>query len=181
MYAPLEEPHTVQMVCHWKGKKIDNVEVKIIAFVTKPGWKFTSTVYHECEIKAVCQVIHFVSFLNSQLEWIYLFEIIQQLLVIKSNRIISVSIAQIEWPVKSLIICLQIHSHMSKRKVKGLSSSFQQSWTSTLKIGNQSMHVDVQFVWKVKTIRINKYKLIRNLLTWLGLFISVEGLYGLYQ
>ena len=37
----------------------------------KPGLKLTSTVYDECEIKVVFQVIRFVSFLNSQLGWIY--------------------------------------------------------------------------------------------------------------
>ena len=34
-----------------KEWKINNVEVKIITFVIKPGRKFTWTVYDECEIK----------------------------------------------------------------------------------------------------------------------------------
>ena len=76
-----------------KEWKIDNVEVKIITSVIYPGWKLASTVYDECEIKVVCQVIWFASFLNSQLGWIYLFEIIQKLLVIENNQIIYVSIA----------------------------------------------------------------------------------------
>ena len=49
---------------------------------------FASTVYDECEIKVVCQVIRFVSFFNSHLGWIYLIEIIQKLFVIENNQII---------------------------------------------------------------------------------------------
>ena len=49
----------------------------------KAGWKFTSTVYDKCEIKLVRQVVCFVSFLNSQLGWVHLFEIIQKLPIIK--------------------------------------------------------------------------------------------------
>ena len=75
-----------QMVCCWKGMEnlqcgSQNHYVCHIAWF----WKLTSTIYDECEIKVVCQVIWFVSFLNSQLGWIYLFEIIQKLLVIKNN------------------------------------------------------------------------------------------------
>ena len=45
-----------------KEWKTDNVKVKIIAFVIKPGCRFTTTVYHECEIKVVCQVICLIAF-----------------------------------------------------------------------------------------------------------------------
>ena len=48
---------TAQWYVAGKQWKIDNVEVKIIAFVTKSVRKFTSTVYDECEIKVICQVI----------------------------------------------------------------------------------------------------------------------------
>ena len=79
------------------------------------------TVYHQCEIKVVCQVIWFVSFPISQLGWIYLFKIIQELLVIKNNQIINISIAWIKWPASLLwllliILSKKIHSHMSKGK-----------------------------------------------------------------
>ena len=73
------------MVCCWKGMENDNVEVKIIMFVIKPVESLPPTFHDKCGIKVVCQVIRFVSFLSSQLGWIYLIEIIQKLLVIKSS------------------------------------------------------------------------------------------------
>ena len=72
-----------------KEWKIVNVEVKIIAFVVKLDGKLISNVFDECEIKVACQMIWFVSFLNNQLGWIYLFEMIQNLLVIKNIQIVS--------------------------------------------------------------------------------------------
>ena len=45
--------------------KIDSVKVKIITFVIKPSGKFTTTVHHKYEIKVACQVLWFISFLNS--------------------------------------------------------------------------------------------------------------------
>ena len=59
--------------------------------VWKP--KSVKNVYDECEIKVVCQVILPVSFLNSQLGWMYLFEIIQNNVVIENNQIINISMA----------------------------------------------------------------------------------------
>ena len=89
----LRNVHTIRRA-QWyfarKEWKINDVEVKIIMLVIKPGWKFTSTVYQEFEIKVVCQVIWFVSFLNNQLGWLYLFEIIQNRLVIRNNPILKV-------------------------------------------------------------------------------------------
>ena len=40
-----------------KEWKIDYMEVNIITSAIWPGRKLTSTVYDECEIKVVCQVI----------------------------------------------------------------------------------------------------------------------------
>ena len=40
-----------------KEQKIDNLEVNIVTFIIKPGSKFTSSGYHECEIKVIGQVI----------------------------------------------------------------------------------------------------------------------------
>ena len=40
-----------------RNRNIDNVEVKIITIVRKPSCNFTSTVYDECEIKVVYQLI----------------------------------------------------------------------------------------------------------------------------
>ena len=54
MYTPQEEPNG--RLLETNGK-FDHVEVKIIVFLMKPGRKSTSTIYEECEIKVICQVI----------------------------------------------------------------------------------------------------------------------------
>ena len=96
----------------WKSKSI--------AFVIWPGWKLSSTAYEECEIKVVCQVIWFVSFLNSQLGWIYLLEMIKNFLylkTIKSSMYLQHrlnDLVSLLWPL--LIICLESRSHTSKGK-----------------------------------------------------------------
>ena len=48
-----------------KEWKIDNVLVNITTFVIKPGCELTSNVHNKCEIRVVCQVLCFVSFLSS--------------------------------------------------------------------------------------------------------------------
>ena len=73
-----------QMVCCWKG--MENLQCgSQNHHVCHIAWLKAYLHYLWLEIKVVCQVIWFVSFLNSQLGWIYLFEIIQKLLVIKNN------------------------------------------------------------------------------------------------
>ena len=59
-----------------KEWKIDSVEVKSFTFVHIAWLKAYLHCLDECEIKIVCQMISFVSFLNTQLGLIYLFEII---------------------------------------------------------------------------------------------------------